>query len=176
MGRIEDNQNDVKSELTDDFVLIDDAEIDPQQLVEQIRKRIARRRQELGYEQRHFPTFGAATSCPEPPGDMPYDPDLYHHLRRANELYPNPETGVALAPSPATQLPLLGRLWAMIREQAHGLVLFYVNRSLAHQTTVNRHVTSVLNQLVSEMAEAQREIRELKSDLSEKHEGREPGQ
>jgi hypothetical protein len=64
----------------------------------------------------------------------------------------------------------------MIREQAHGLVLFYVNRSLAHQTTVNRHVTSVLNQLVSEMAEAQRVIRELKSELSEKHEGREPGQ
>jgi hypothetical protein len=119
----------------------------------------------LGYEQRNFPTFGTAVSCPEPPDDLPYSPDLYHHLRNVNDLYAEVETESVLAPSPATRIPVLGQIWKLIREQAHGLVLFYVNRSVAHQVNVNRHLVSVLNQLTLQNQEQARQIAALEAQL-----------
>jgi hypothetical protein len=142
----------------DDLIEIHDPEIDPQIIMTQIRRRIQERRLEAGYDNRTFPAFGAAMVCPEPPEGMPYSPDLYHHLRQVNSLYSEVETATILAPSPATRVPILGRFWKLIREQAHGVVLFYVNRSVGHQVKVNRHLVSVLNQLTEENQALQRRI------------------
>lgn len=142
----------------DDLIEIHDPEIDPQIIMAEIRRRIQERRLEAGYDNRTFPAFGAAMVCPEPPEGMPYLPDLYHHLRQVNTLYSEVETATILAPSPATRVPILGRFWKLIREQAHGLVLFYVNRSVGHQVKVNRHLVSVLNQLTEENQALQRRI------------------
>ncbi|MCI0396042.1 MAG: hypothetical protein L0332_19455 [Chloroflexi bacterium] len=151
--------------ITDDLIEIHDPEVDPQQLMAEIRRRIQQRRAELGYEQRTFPRFGAALACPEPPEDIPYPPDLYHHLRQANDLYAQVETGPLLAPSPATRVPVLGRLWRLVRSQAHGLVLFYVNRAVGHQANVNRHLVSVVNQLAVQNEEQQRAIMALQAEV-----------
>lgn len=148
----------------DDLIEIHDPEIDPQAIMADIRQRIQKRRQEAGYDNRTFPTFGAAMICPEPPDNMPYDPDLYHHLRQVNTLYSEVETTTILAPSPATRVPIFGRFWKLIREQAHGLVLFYVNRSVSHQVKVNRHLVSILNQLTEENQTLQRRIIALEAE------------
>ena len=148
----------------DDLIEIHDPEIDPQALMADIRRRIQARRLEAGYDKRKFPAFGSAMVCPEPPEGQPYSPDLYHHLRQVNSLYSEVETDSILAPSPATRVPVLGRFWKLIREQAHGLVLFYVNRSVGHQVKVNRHLVSVLNQLTEENQELQRRIIALEAE------------
>jgi hypothetical protein len=148
----------------DDLIEIHDPDIDPQAIMTQIRRRIQERRLEVGYDNRSFPAFGSAMVCPEPPENMPYSPDLYHHLRQVNALYSEVETNSILAPSPATRVPILGRFWKLIREQAHGLVLFYVNRSVGHQVKINRHLVSVLNQLTEENQELQRRIMALEAE------------
>ncbi len=153
-----------KVNIPDDLIEIHDPEIDPGQIMDQIRERIRRRREELGYERRTFPTFGA-TAYPGEPADMPYDPDLYHHLRLVNETFAPIDTRPVLASSPSTRVPILGRLWQRIRGEAHNLVLFYVNRAVAHQTDVNRHLISVINRLTALSQEQQRAMAALRKEV-----------
>jgi hypothetical protein len=151
-------------EIPDDLIEIYDPEVDPAQIIERIRERVRKRREELGYEQRTFPTFGV-TSYPGEPDDIPYDYDLYYHLRLANEAYIQVETDAVLAPSPATRIPIVGRLWQLVRGEVHNLVLFYVNRVIAHQTDVNRHLIGVLNCLTRLSQEQQRTIASLEAEI-----------
>jgi len=151
-------------QVPNDLIEIDDPEIDPARIVECIRARIRARRAELGYEGHVFPSFGV-TAYPGEPDDLPYDRDLYYHLQLANETYTQAETEAVLAPSPATGVPMLGRLWGLVRREMHNLVLFYVNRALAHQTDVNRHLVSVLNQLTALSEEQQRTILSLRDEV-----------
>ena len=73
-------------DIPDDLIEIHDPDIDLDQIMDQIRERIIRRREELGYPRQTFPTFGAAAYPGEPEG-IDFDADLYHHLRKANDLY-----------------------------------------------------------------------------------------
>jgi hypothetical protein len=150
--------------IPDTLIEIHDPELDPAQIMADIRARIRRRREELGYDNRAFPTFGLAV-CPEEPEDIPYDVNLYHHLRLANERYGQLDTSPALVSSPATRLPLIGRLWQAIRGHAHSLVLFYVSRVAGYQMSMNRHLISVLNQLTRLTQEQQRTIIALQAEV-----------
>jgi hypothetical protein len=89
---------------------------------------------------------------------------LYWHLRALN-THTVPETTAVLANSPATQIPVLGRLWQTIRREAHNLVLFYVNRSLRYTTNEQQEVTHVLNELTRLSQAQQMEIEQLKTEL-----------
>lgn len=109
-----------------------------------------------------FPTFGEINAMPEMPSGS--SGNLYWHLRALNAQAP-PETTSVLAPSPATQIPVLGRLWQTIRAEAHNLVLFYVNRSLRYTTTQQKEVTNVLNELTRLSQAQQMEIEQLKTEL-----------
>lgn len=150
--------------MTEQLIEIRDSELDPAQIMAEIRARIEKRRAELGYDQRTFPSFGVAT-YPGEPADVAYDADLHHYLRLANETYAMADTDVMLAPSPATQVPVLGRLWQLIRGGAHNLVIFYVNRAIAHQTDVNRQLISVLNRMTVVMETQQRKIEQLQREV-----------
>lgn len=147
------------------FLEIHDSEMSGEGLEAVVEERVRARRARLGVVERVFPVFGTAVPCPEQPANLDHPPALYHHLRQANGLYGRPETGPVLVASPATRVPVLGRLWGMIREQAHGLVLFYVNRALAHQTAINRHTISALNQLTLISQEQQRTIARLEEEI-----------
>ena len=136
----------------DDLIEIHDPEIDSQAIMTEIRSRIQERRQEPGYHTPRFSTFGG-TLLPDRPDDLPYDPALFDHLELVNEQYTAVPSDSDLQPSPATRVPILGPLWAMVREQAHGLVLFYTNRTASHQTGVNREIISVLNGLTAQVIE-----------------------
>jgi len=148
----------------DDLIEIHDPEIDPQEIMAEIRERIQKRREELGYIPQQFSTFGG-TKFPGRPDDVPYNPDYYDHLEMVNAVYKEVDTGVDLQPSPALRVPVLGTLWSMIREQAHQLVLYYVNRTVAHQMNVNRELVSVLNITEEMMLKQQRAIIKLQNDV-----------
>lgn len=152
-------------ELPDDgLITINDPAIDSAAIMAEVRARIQQRRAELGYEPQRFSSFGGA-QFPGRPDDLPYDPDYYDHLEMANELYWQVETDANLQVSPATRAPVVGKLWAGVREQAHQLVLYYVNRHISHQTSVNREIIGVLNKLTEVNVEQQREIARLRQEL-----------
>ena len=113
-----------------------------------------------------FPDYQLQTSPPDFPSDVPYRFGQYYHLQRANALYTQAETRPQLAPSPATRVPLLGRLWGFIRAEAHRLVLFYVNRQVSHQAQVNRHLVQTLNELTRQVEDQQRTILRLQEELA----------
>jgi hypothetical protein len=151
-------------QVPDGIIEIHDPEIDTAQIMEQIRERIRRRRKELGYPRDKFPTFGAAAYPGEPEsGDV--DADLYYHLRRANDLYYQIGVESSLAPSPATSLPVVGRLWGLIRREAHNLVLFYLGKSAQQQVAVNRHLVSTLNRMVTQLQQQQVDLRALRDEI-----------
>jgi hypothetical protein len=146
------------------LISILDPEIDPTAIMAEIRVRVEQRRRELGYDKRRFPTFGTA-DFPGEPEDMAYDDLLYHHLRLANRHYATVETQPMLVGSPATRVPVLGRLWGLIRGGAHNLVLFYVNRAVAQQVNINRHLVSVLNRQTAQVQDQERRIRVLEEEI-----------
>jgi hypothetical protein len=92
------------------------------------------------------------------------DTDLQYHLDQANETYNQIWVKMSLAPSPATHVPVLGRLWELIREQAHRLVLFYVEQLASRQVGFNEHVVGTLNRLA---AMQQDEITALRAEVAE---------
>lgn len=153
------------SDIPDGLIEIHDSEIDPDAILAQIRERVAARRAEAGYETRHFPTFGIAEAPEEPKGEG-HDPNLYYYLRLANDGYARLDTAEVLAPSPATRVPVLGRVWGLIRSQVHQLVLFYVNRTVTQQVTVNRYLVSVINRLTAQSQSQQEAIAALQAEVA----------
>ena len=154
----------MNAEIPNDLVEIHDPEVDPAALMAQIRERIQRRREMMGGDQHVYSLFDA-TACPDEPEDVPSDPQLYHHLRRANELYPLFDAELVLAPSPLTRVPLLGVLWKRLRPSLHTLILLYVNRLGAQQANVNRHLVSAVNQLTVLCQQQQRAILALEAEV-----------
>ncbi len=146
------------------MIEIRDPEIDPAQIMEQIRERIRRRREGLGYPRQEFPAFGAAAYPGEPEGEK-FDVDLYYHLRKVNDLYYQIGVAASLMPSPVTQLPLLGRLWQRVRREAHNLVLFYLGKLARQQVAVNRHLVSTLNRMVVQLQEQQEELWAVREEI-----------
>jgi hypothetical protein len=151
------------TQLPEDLVALNDPELSDQALLKLLERRIQERRQQLGIDRRRFPKFGMAA----PPDLIPdiSDPDLHQHMHLLYDSFDTPKTELNLADSPSTRLPVVGRLWKTIRNQAHDLVLFYVNRYVGHEVEVNRNIVSVLNLLVRVSDEHQREIEDLRARL-----------
>jgi uncharacterized small protein (DUF1192 family) len=131
------------------------------ELVDEVDKRVQRRRRTLGEVKPSFPSFGVISSMPEFTGS---NAALAHHLRRANEMGP-PPLNLKLAPSPATRIPLLGRMWQLVRGQLHELILFYVNRTASHEAQLDGHIVSTLNELTRVIEQQQKEIERLQAEL-----------
>ena len=138
------------------FIEISDPEIDVQEIMRRIREGIERKRQRGLLPNKELPRFGLAKMPPEPVGE--HDVELYYHLERANDTCRAIEVKLALAPSVATALPILGKAWSLIRRQMHELVVYYVSMLAQAQARVNCHIVSVLNRLV---AQHQRQAEEL---------------
>lgn len=162
------------TQLADNFLELHDEQVSAADLQAQVQARLAARRAAPGYAPQQFASYITNDTCPSPPDDLPYAFGLYHHLQRANDIYSQAETAPVLAPSPATRLPLLGRLWQLIRGETHNLILFYVNRSLAHQISVNRHLVQTLNELTRQNEAQQRAILALQAQVAALRERSQP--
>ena len=112
-----------------------------------------------------IPHYGVFSTLPEPPENQPYSTSLFHHLRQANLLVTEIETEPNLADSAATRVPILGPLWKRVRQEAHHLVLFYVNRLAAGQNQVNAQLIGSMNELTRQNLDLQRQVAELQSRL-----------
>ena len=148
------------------WIEIHDSQISSAELVREVAARVERRRADRGTVDVDFPPFGATTPAADGGADRGDLFRLHYYLRQLEQL-PPPETQPELAASPATRAPLLGRLWRLIRREAHNLVLFYVNRIVAHNTKVNRHVASALNEAASLIKEQEAEIERLRKELAQ---------
>ena len=148
------------------WIEIRDPEISSADLVREAAKRAQQRRDEQGAVEIDFPAFGAAA----PPRDMTTARDdltrLHYFLRQLDQV-PPPETQPELAASPATRVPVLGRLWRLIRREAHNLILFYVNRSVAHNAAADRQVANALNEMAALIQAQQSEIERLGEELAQ---------
>jgi hypothetical protein len=147
------------------WIVIHDEVWSSEALVAEVEKRAAARRAELGPVNLIIPTFGHISTYPEPPATVgSYNPNLYYYLKQANQVR-SPSVEPILAPSPATRVPLLGRLWQLIRSEMHNLILFYVNRAVSDQNRLNIDLISTLNELARENQAQQARIDELQAEL-----------
>jgi len=151
-------------QLDPHWLEISDPELDPATLTAEIEQRITNRRAEKGLPISQFPTFDPVL-CPQKPVDIAYEPNLYHHLQLVNRIYHQFETEPLMVAAPTTRIPVLSYVWGLIRHHAHALVLFYVNRTVRHQTIVNRNLVNVLNLLTTANEEQQRQIIALQAEL-----------
>lgn len=147
------------------WIEIHDAEVSSAELARLAATRAQQRRDEEGPAAIDFPPFGATGGDPEEGTAGDAVTRLHFFLRQLDQV-PPPETQPTLAASPATRVPVLGRLWQLIRQQAHNLVLFYVNRSAARNAAVERHVGSALNELAALAQAQQAEIERLGEEVA----------
>ena len=145
------------------WLVIHDEHITSEALATEVERRVAERRARLGPVDLIFPTFGHISTFPEPPAGSRMNPHLYYYLKQDNHSTAEAVEPV-LAPSPATQLPVVGRFWSRIRGQVHSLVLFYVNRAVRDQSRLNVDLISALNELTRVVQEQQAEIDALRDE------------
>lgn len=157
------NELETRSFTDSPWLEIHDEIITSEELVQEVERRVAQRREQLGEVNLVFPTFGHISTFPEPVGS-PSNPHLYYYLKQANQT-PSPAVEPILAPSPATQTPVLGRLWGRIRGEMHNLVLFYVNRSVRDQNRLNVNLISAMNELTRVVQDQQTEIETLRAEI-----------
>lgn len=122
-----------------------DDEIEPADL----EKRLRAQATERPSNDRWWPVYGQAIG-----GESAGDGDtlrqqIDHHLASVQRLLAasGTRTEPILASSPATRLPLIGRLWGAIRQQVHGLILFYLNRQRADQAEITHHLLQAVTAL-----------------------------
>lgn len=143
------------------WLRINDTEMTSAELEAEVERRVQQRRHTVGQIRPQFPNFGILSPIPE---IRLNNPALEHHLRQVNQMDPPPMAPV-LAASPATRIPLIGDLWQLVRKQFHELVLFYVNRAASHQTKVDNHIISTLNELTRVIQTQQEEIDRLQGEI-----------
>lgn len=149
-------------EAQERWLEIDDPEVSAAMLEARVEQRLQQRRAELGPVTRSFPAFQARTlhDDEEPVGQEQLQ-TLLDQIAQAS-----PPTEPDLAPSPVTQLPFVGRLWGLLRSQTHELVLFYVNRHLAHQAKINHATEQALRELGALLAQQGARIDSLETRLA----------
>jgi hypothetical protein len=151
-----------------------DTEVTADQLISTIEKRVQQRLAEQDEINLILPTFGFIAAMPQPPMANDYSATLYYHLQQLNEME-TAETAPILVPSPSTRLPLLGPLWQFIRGAAHGLVLFYVNRYIAHNAIFHNHLINILNEQTRLLQRQQEEIERLHGEVQKLERENQPG-
>lgn len=145
----------------DSWLTITDTEMSSADLVTEVEQRVQQRRQVLGEVHPQIPDFGVISPVPEVA--LNYTA-LAHHLRLVNDMDPPPMSPV-LTTSPATRIPLFGKLWQLVRGQFHELILFYVNRAVSHETKIDNHIISTLNELTHIIQDQQTEIERLQEAM-----------
>jgi hypothetical protein len=139
---------------------IRDPAVDVETLVKEIESNLTTHRLLLAPSP-SIPAFGSDSEPPAAGRALSHS-DLLYRLRCVQESLVQVGADRELAPSWATQLPLVGRWWSRIRAEVHNLILFYVNRAAARQAGLNNHTVAVLR-WIPEQAE---EIERLKTQVA----------
>lgn len=143
------------------WIQLNDEVLDDKEIAQELALRAANHEDKLTPGILSIPPFGTASEMPAPPLDLSHSFDLYSNLRLFNENYFRAETNIHLADSPAVNVPIIGPVWKRVRQFAHNLVIYYVNRHIAHQSQMNFLITNVLNELTRENEQLKRQLHEL---------------
>ncbi len=103
---------------------------------------------------------------PAKPTDIPYSQTLYTQLKNTQTFIPQFRTDLEIKPNALSKLPLIGKLIQSIQTQLHQIGLFYTNRALDHQQTMNHHLFACLEQLTIETQKQQRLISQLQTQIN----------
>lgn len=137
-----------------------DDEIDPAVLAQTLQERAAQRPADPSW----WPRYGDSVDRVDGSADE-HRQQLDHHLQRARRLMTDDGalSKPLLASSPATRLPILGRLWQTMRQQAHTLILFYVNRQRGRQAEIDHHLLQTIALLEKENRRLSERLAQLES-------------
>ncbi len=103
---------------------------------------------------------------PGKPADIPYDIELYAHMQQAAQAIPAFDRELLLSESRWSHLPIAGPLLQKGRRALHSIALFYANRTLQHQQTVNWHLWEAVGRLTAVTQQQQRHIEALQAQLT----------
>jgi hypothetical protein len=142
---------------------ISDSHWDGNTLAAEIARRTQQRAAQYGELTPTFPTM-SSDGLHLPPATRQIAPQLYQQLKALQDR-PPVETGVLLAESPATGIPIIGRIWRTVRRSLHELVLFYVNRLVRDQTQRDTHLFNVVNELTRLTIQQEQELARLRDEL-----------
>ncbi|MDX1416461.1 MAG: hypothetical protein R3293_19835, partial [Candidatus Promineifilaceae bacterium] len=106
---MDENSSDPIKDLSQIPIQEIDSDIDPEQILDAIRKRIVEAKAANSYDDHQFPAFGGIT-YPDKPDDIMYDLDLYRHLDWVNQEWSHTGTSYELGESAISRLPLIGKL------------------------------------------------------------------
>jgi len=99
-------------------------------------------------------------------GNLNINPALLQHIQQANESNTGFDMSMILTDSTAMRVPILGRIWHLIRTNAHNLVLFYTNSATKQQLGVNKEMLNTINRLTILIHEQQECIDALDKQLT----------
>ncbi len=145
------------------WLKIADSHWDNNTLAAEIDKRTQRRNAQFGALTPAFPKM-SNDGLHLPPATKQIAPQLYQQLKALQEREPV-ETDILLAESPATGIPIIGRLWRTLRRNLHELVLFYVNRLVRDQAQRETLMLNIVNELTRLTVQQEQEITRLREEL-----------
>ncbi len=146
------------TDLSDDFLNFSDEIHTPASVVAAIRQNLAH--SEFTPLPEEMPTFSSEANA-----NIGSLSSIADHLEAAARLMAEVDVAPTLAPSPATQLPIIGQIWSLIREQVHQMPLFYVNRRAAKTVQANAHLKAAINELAAICRQQQEAIESLQKRL-----------
>jgi len=103
---------------------------------------------------------------PGKPADIAYDVELYAHMEKAAQTIPTFERQLQLNKPGWRQIPVLGAVLQKMQRGLHNIALFYTNRALQHQQTVNWHLWQAVGRLTAVTQQQQRTIETLQAQLA----------
>lgn len=145
------------------WLKITDSEWDSERLVAEVERRTRQRNAQHGALNPTFPTM-SSDGLQLPPATEQIAPQLYQQLKALQGRKPV-ETEVFLAESPATGIPVIGRIWRTVRRSLHELVLFYVNRLVRDQAQRETHLLNIVNELTRLTIQQEQEIIRLRQEV-----------
>lgn len=142
-----------------------EGEIDVTEIMQRIKERIHQERQLKDYDSATLPTFIPAAT----PQKSTYHRDaeaLQSHLQHLQQYQEPVAINPNLSDSTVAKWPIIGPLWHKIRQQAHHLVLFYVNRVIAEQSAVNKHLVRSLDLLTKQNLLLKQQLNDLQDEIA----------
>ncbi|MEZ4593423.1 MAG: hypothetical protein R3D55_20090 [Chloroflexota bacterium] len=103
---------------------------------------------------------------PGKPADIAYDVELYAQMEKAAQTIPAFERELLLNKTSWSQIPLLGTVLQTVQRGLHSIALFYTNRALQHQQTVNWQLWQAVGRLTAVTQQQQRTIETLQAQLA----------
>lgn len=133
-------------ETMGNLIEVQDSQVDIGSLVAHVQSNLEQRQKQA--DERGLDFTAISQGLPSLPADHVLSAATYYNLLKAE--ISQERVGVSPEYRPVS-IPIVGRLWHKIRRQAHGLVMFYVNKAAARQMIFDHHMLMTLRTLIDDV-------------------------